>query len=436
MRTDADAPRGAALAEWTTQINRVQEGLTALKSAASAVPSLEEDPARDLSGITLKDLSHFVSSSQPTLDQLTNGLLAARAVANRIRNGSASIVAIHKLPPDILRMIFVYATEMDELGESPHLYDMYFIGKNPFQDRSTICLVCHYWRDICMSTSQLWRLICLRAQQPADVISAWARQGAEFGLDIIIHEHDRWWTTKSPDPLLKPFKNWRTFTFSGSLGVPLGIVGPLLRDMEDVNNIVALNLNGGRSMEPAPAELNFIRPFWVGLRSLHSLSVHSRLVPWNLLGVGSVLKELHHLKVYTAPPNPAEAIDVIVMTLTNLVTLEIDELYDDDRNLDADRFNPISDVLDSGGPACFHPALIHLQLYAVSPKYACRIFVGMTAPNLADLDADRWLIPVMANVVGFAARSRKPLRNLKLRSWTEFAYEEAPPGAVAGVVGC
>jgi hypothetical protein len=146
-----DVSRRAAFREWTARLKDVETAISALK-AVSQDPRLYNvaktpDPGLMEDSMSFDEFSIAFGESTPQLRSLRKDLKGMQTKVAKVRNTSLQLVPIHRLPPELLRSIFLLLAT-----DTPRKFSPYMT----WNTRHTLSSVCSRWNDIIQNTSILW----------------------------------------------------------------------------------------------------------------------------------------------------------------------------------------------------------------------------------------------------------------------------------------
>jgi hypothetical protein len=187
-----DIARKAAYDEWRSR-------LMALERAAYDFYRISNDPRLvdrinetlpippSTPAISFDSLCVEIQKPHKHLTALNSRLKGANAAIAKIQNGSFLVTPIHRLPPEVLQSIFLFAS-----------YDTYMLKKQrdytwtqiSMSQRRALCLVCHAWHNICANTPQFWTSLDFYHDAPKfnrTRLHLQRTRGARLSLSIDLH---------------------------------------------------------------------------------------------------------------------------------------------------------------------------------------------------------------------------------------------------------
>ncbi|KAF7302333.1 hypothetical protein HMN09_00866900 [Mycena chlorophos] len=145
------------------------------------------------------------------------------------------VAPIHKLPPELMSLIFLHATDAPVvIGDCP------FTSNRPLLPAS----VCRRWRAICLSTPSLWtslrvflRDVDATAQhQLTDIFELWLVRAGRMPLDLVVERSER---CQGLGPLLELLYRHETTLRSLELTLDDALADPKLHDqLSKVEHVV------------------------------------------------------------------------------------------------------------------------------------------------------------------------------------------------------
>jgi hypothetical protein len=150
----SDVRRKNALDDWLAKLTDAENAVQLLKSACLDTRFLDRTiiPSRisSRSTISFESMCLAFEENLHRFESLHSELQLARATVSNVRNKSITLTPIHRLPNELLQMIFLLAS-FDDKGVGPYCIST----KVPHLASK----VCRKWRDVCRETSVFWTLL-------------------------------------------------------------------------------------------------------------------------------------------------------------------------------------------------------------------------------------------------------------------------------------
>ncbi|KAF8149953.1 hypothetical protein B0H34DRAFT_731845 [Crassisporium funariophilum] len=169
--------------------------------------------------------------NQKTLRELKRAQSSAKASANALRS---LLSPIRRLPPELLSEIFVHCLPEDT-----------FIRPSPSQVPLLLTGVCSYWRNICVTTPDLWASLDLRTLVPYydrneqhthtnEIVKLWITRSGDCPLSLCV-PGEMLMIDAISDTMRNTCRRWNKILLDipdTSLSLPPGVSFPMLEKLE------------------------------------------------------------------------------------------------------------------------------------------------------------------------------------------------------------
>jgi hypothetical protein len=387
--------------EWSDCLQNAQSSMAVLRAACSDVrltAFASSQESNHSAALTLHDSISFIESPNPQLQQLKEDFNVVNSFTNRIRNASPRSAPIHRLPIEILQLVFSFAVE-----ESENSFDdtLFYTSLN-IAIRSTLCLVCHHWFDLCLAVGNLWNNINFHDGFPYTAAKLSIEWSQSLGLFVTLTGSHPSEFRAQADLILPHLNRWSHLIIDyGSLS----LVQELFNRPDDIAHcITRVSSNFGglrRTLDTREAR------FWSTFNTLRVLEARLAALPWGFAPFQCALSGLTHLRV-SEDEIPAEAVRLILQSCPQLLFLELVDVdceeYEDTRVYQPQIFDGTFVILS---------ALNYLSLRDTSPQTVRQIFSILKAPTLQTLIIDDFALPSLAEVAHFIKESSISLHTLE-----------------------
>jgi hypothetical protein len=152
--SSSDIRRKDALDDWFAKLADAENTVQQLKSACLDARFLDRNitPSMESSrpGVSFESLCLALEKNRHRLEALRSEILLVYATVSNFRNRSIILAPIHRLPDELLQVIFLLAAS-DNNGVGPYRISSKF--------PRLASKVCRKWRDICREMSAFWTLL-------------------------------------------------------------------------------------------------------------------------------------------------------------------------------------------------------------------------------------------------------------------------------------
>jgi hypothetical protein len=429
-----------SLRSWDHNLETIQQSISNLRNFFSvhedgAAPNLDrllnifDDPV-----FTAQELADVMKGSGDTIGKLIEELASLRASTIQIRNASHHFVGIHRLPLELLQKIFEYGQDLHTLRPEDSLYEP-FSNNVSYEFRSSISLVCHLWRDVCVSTSSLWATIVFGIRTPFEYTQLWIDRALRFGsqLDIFLSDHSeasRFWN-RITALVISHYHQFRSLTWVGSQYTLRRLIAKI--DAPTLaRNVVQFHCNYGDweedgeesdedgegsdeepQSDPLP-KADIMRPLWDNLQSMRSLAFLGARLPLSLTTRDSVFSRLLDIHL-SFPRGPRfqnrEILESVLNNCSRLRSLSLEWFHCDPH---------------PAGIEGTSATLADLSLLSFYESSVDQILPGLSAPNLHTLCLDKSTRACIPSLVVFLEQSCLSVRTVRLFEWSKVTETTIP----------
>jgi hypothetical protein len=424
-----DAARKTALQAWSSQLSDLEKAVIALKATSELLAAFQDDSNSSKStasdeGISFDDVCKTLDLSFTRFETLQGVVRNIVIGIRRVRNCSFTLSPISRLPPELLRHVFILIARSEKLASTPNhrIWPSYDGYTDPIEMIRILSHVSHLWRAISLETSAMWTRIEFGDSPRFDQSALWMDRAKGAGLSVrfcpeYIKDSHTAFALALPSAL-----QWTQLTMRGTWDV----VGNLTQSMRTLRRFprnlerlcIEIDAPEYSAADADFTEVSGMTEFLAKFQGrLKEVEIYFTSLIWSVHIQPLVSPSLVVLKLGTIRPTytPSwQQVDQVIRTCNNLEVLEIHcieaAVSEGDDGFADDSGDETSDE------PCTLAKLSYLSLYNITTNVAHRLYTVLRAPALQSICIPLQHFEFSSSIIRFIQQSPcSQLRALEIR---------------------